>query len=167
MAQTRTPHFWNHQLPCFWHETIPVRSADHEVVARYHGSRRHFVRFVLRYEHGQWFLAGNHFFVRSRMTPKKTNYLWMSSRDLWRHILVTSFPQRIYDVIFWWRHFLNGFMTSYFGDVISSTDLWRHLLVTSFPQRIYDVIFWWRHFLNGFMTSYFGDVISSPNFWPP
>jgi hypothetical protein len=42
-----TPHFRNHQLPCFWHETIPVRSADHEVVARYHGSRRHFVRLVL------------------------------------------------------------------------------------------------------------------------
>jgi hypothetical protein len=42
-----TPHFQNHQLPCFWHETIPVRSADHEVVARYHGSRRHFVRLVL------------------------------------------------------------------------------------------------------------------------
>jgi hypothetical protein len=41
------PHFWNHQLPCFWHETIPVRSADHEVVSRYHGSRCHFVRLVL------------------------------------------------------------------------------------------------------------------------
>jgi hypothetical protein len=24
-----TPHFQNHQLPCFWHETIPVISADH------------------------------------------------------------------------------------------------------------------------------------------
>jgi hypothetical protein len=42
-----TPHFQNHQLPCFWHETIPVRSADHEVVAWYHGSRRHFARSVL------------------------------------------------------------------------------------------------------------------------
>jgi hypothetical protein len=42
-----TPHFQNHQLPCFWHETIPVRSADREVVARNHGSRRHFVRLVL------------------------------------------------------------------------------------------------------------------------
>jgi hypothetical protein len=24
-----TPHFQNHQLPCFWHETVPVISADH------------------------------------------------------------------------------------------------------------------------------------------
>jgi hypothetical protein len=43
-----TPHFRMHQLLCFWHETIPVRSADHEVVARYHGSRCHFFRLVLR-----------------------------------------------------------------------------------------------------------------------
>jgi hypothetical protein len=103
------------------------------------------------------------FFVWSWMTPKKTNF-WISSRDLWRHIFVTSFPHRIYDVIFLWCHFLTRFMTSYFCDVISSPDLWISSpeLLYDFPHRIYDVIsspgLWisspdlWCHFLTGFMN---------------
>jgi hypothetical protein len=67
--------------------------------------------------------------------------IWISSRDLWRHIFVTSFLHRVYDVIFLWRHFFSGFMTSYFCDVISSSGLWRHIFVTSFLPRVYDVIF--------------------------
>jgi hypothetical protein len=104
------------------------------------------------------------FFVRSQMTPKKTN-LWIFSLDLWRHIFVTSFLLRVYDVIFLWRHFSSGFMTSYFCDVISSPGLWRHIFVTSFLRWVYNVIFFWRHFFAGFMTSYFWDVISSPDLW--
>jgi hypothetical protein len=88
------------------------------------------------------FLTGYNF-----LTGFMTSYFCdvISSADLWRHIFVTSFPQRIFDVIFLWRHFLSGFMTSYFCDVISSADLGRHIFVTSFPQRICDVIFLWRH----------------------
>jgi hypothetical protein len=44
----------------------------------------------------------------------------ISSPHLWRHIFVTSFLHQIYDVIFWWRHFLTGFMNL-------------------FPHLIYDV----------------------------
>jgi hypothetical protein len=117
--------------------------------------------------------------------------IWISARDLWRHIFMTSFLHRVYDVIFLWRHFFIGFMTSYFCDVISSSGLWRHIFVTSFLHRVYDVIFlWrhfftgfihifvtsfllrvydviflWRHFFSGFMTSYFCDVISSSGLW--
>jgi hypothetical protein len=79
--------------------------------------------------------------------------IWISSRDLWRHIFVMSFLHRVYDVIFLWRHFFAGFMTSYFCDVISSKGLWRHIFVTSFLRRVYDVIFLWHHFFTGFMTS--------------
>jgi hypothetical protein len=76
-----------------------------------------------------------------------------------------EFPHGIHDVIFLWRHFFSGFMTSYFCDVISSPGLWRHIFVTSFLRRVYDVIFLWRHFFSGFMTSYFCDVISSSGLW--
>jgi uncharacterized membrane protein len=115
------------------------------------------------------------------------NFLIISSRDLWRHIFVTSFLHRVYGVIFLWRHFFTGFMTSYFCDVISSPGLWRHffigfmtsyfcdvisspglwchIFVRSFLRRVYDVIFLWRHFFAGFMTSYFCDIISSPGLW--
>jgi hypothetical protein len=122
------------------------------------------------------------FFVRSRMTPQKTN-LWISSRDtcefphviydvifLWRHFdavimtsyFLTSFWRRHYDVIFLWRHFDAVIMTSYFCDVILTPSLWRYIFVTSFWRRHYDVIFLWRHFDAVIMTSYHCDVISSP-----
>jgi hypothetical protein len=84
------------------------------------------------------------FFVRSRMTPQKTN-LWISSRD------TCEFPHVIYDVIFLWRHFDAVIMTSYF--------------LTSFWRRHYDVIFLWRHFDAVIMTSYFCDVILTPSLW--
>jgi hypothetical protein len=110
----------------------------------------------------------NILFKYDTVTFAKMTNLWISSRDiisspdLWRHIFVTSFLRRIFDVIFLWRHFFAGFMTSYFCDVISSSGLWRHIFVTSFLifvtsflRRVYDVIFLWHHFFVGFMTSYF------------
>jgi hypothetical protein len=137
MAQTRTPHF------------IPVRSADHEVVARYHGSRRHFVRLVFWHdEHGQWFLAGKGRlkFLVALAIIFLSGHEWPQKRPIY------EFPHGIYDVIFLWRHFFTGFMTSYFCDVISSPELWRHIFVTTFLHRSYDVIFLWRHFFTEVMT---------------
>jgi hypothetical protein len=123
------------------------------------------------------------FFVRSRMTPQKNQFMnfltgycmnfltWFMTSYfcdviltplLWRHIFLTSFWRRHYDVIFLWRHFDAVIMTSYFCDVILTPSLWRHIFVTSFWRRHYDVIFLWRHFDAVIMTSNFFDVISSP-----
>jgi hypothetical protein len=97
----------------------------------------------------QYFIWVRHhylmFFVRSRMTPQKNQFM----------NFLTGYCM----------NFLTGLMTSYFWDVILTPLLWRHIFVTSFWRRHYDVIFLWRHFDAVIMTSYFCDVILTPLFW--
>jgi hypothetical protein len=92
--------------------------------------RHFFIGFMTSYfcdvisSSGLW----RHIFVTSFLHRVYTYFCdVISSPGLWRHIFVTSFLLRVYDVIFLWRHFFIGFMTSYF--------------VTSFLPRVYDIIF--------------------------
>jgi hypothetical protein len=174
-----TPQFRKHQLPCFWHETIPVRSADHEVVARYHGSRHHFVRLVLwarpmifggkREGWNFWsrWLSLSRLHISIHVLNILTNILF-NIISLYMHTSIEHLDKYFLYVrprYFWF--FVWSRMTPKTDQFmnLSSRLLWRHIFVTSFWRRHYDVIFLWRHFDAVIMTSYFCDVILTPSLW--